>query len=192
MTKAKLVILSAQYRGKIFELTKEKYSCGRDPARDICIPDTTISSYHCDFIRSGSNYVVIDRGSTNGTKVNNEPVTEQLLNHTDLLSLGMVETLYESDDGTMTVTKANTNIDLSVDNDMTKTVVCTSAPYLTQKAKSYAPRAGKENKLFLFIVFILGALIAILIWVLVSALFPKKINHESAGEHPAASVTIVV
>lgn len=170
MTKAKLVILSAQHRGKVFELTKDFYSCGRLPERDICIPDTTVSSYHCEFIRSGDNYIIRDHHSTNGIRVNNVQVSEQMLSHTDLVTIGMVEALYESDDGTVTVTKANTNIDIQT-GDMTKTVVCIAPTgFGTQLSKKAVGPSKKGNMLFIIIFVLLALLVASLVILVYMAL----------------------
>ncbi len=52
----KLIVLSEQFRGKVFELTKDLHTAGRVDARDICIKDPSISSYHADFIKKGATY----------------------------------------------------------------------------------------------------------------------------------------
>ena len=73
----KITILSAQHRGKTFELTKDVYTVGRIEERDICIVDPTISTYHGSFVKSGNNYILKDNKSTNGSRVNNEPIVEK-------------------------------------------------------------------------------------------------------------------
>ena len=65
----KLIILSEQLRGQRFELIEDLYTCGRVEGRDICIVDPTISTHHCDFIKQEGSYLLIDKGSTNGTRV---------------------------------------------------------------------------------------------------------------------------
>ncbi|MCP3967324.1 MAG: FHA domain-containing protein [Lentisphaerae bacterium] len=111
--KPKLIVLSEKLRGKSFELDKDVVSVGRTDKTDICIKDPTISSHHCDFIRKDNTYVLKDNGSTNGTRVNNVPVKEQILKNSDILQLGGVEILFDSDDGTTTsVTRTHTGIDL--------------------------------------------------------------------------------
>lgn len=107
----KLIILSEQLRGQKFELVEDVYSCGRVPERDIHIPDPTVSTHHCDFVKRDDAYVLIDRNSTNGTRVNNIPVTEQSLQNTDILQVGGIEILYDCDDKSMTtVLKTTTGI----------------------------------------------------------------------------------
>ncbi len=110
----KLIVLSEQLRGKVFELNKEQVTCGRVDDRDICIKDPTISSNHCLFFKRGEAFVIRDLGSTNGTRVNNIPITgEQDLVNSDILQLGGIEILYDCDDKTVTtVLRTQTGINL--------------------------------------------------------------------------------
>ena len=109
----KLIVLSEQLRGKSFELTKDLHTVGRSDERDICIKDPTISTYHCEFIRNGNSYTLRDNNSTNGTRVNNVPVSEQALQNSDILQIGGVEILYDCDDKSVTtVMRTKTGIDL--------------------------------------------------------------------------------
>lgn len=109
----KLIVLSEQLRGKSFELTKDLMTVGRTDDRDICIKDPTISTYHCDFVRTGNTFTLRDNKSTNGTRVNNVPVTEQELQNSDILQIGGVEILYDCDDKSVTtVMRTQTGIDL--------------------------------------------------------------------------------
>jgi len=109
----KLIVLSEQLRGKSFELTKDIVSVGRIEERDICIKDPTISTHHCDFIRTGNTYTLRDNNSTNGTRVNNVPISEQELQNSDILQIGGVEVLFDCDDKSVTtVMRTQTGIDL--------------------------------------------------------------------------------
>ena len=111
----KLIVLSEQFRGKVFELTKDLHTAGRVDARDICIKDPSISSYHADFIKKGATYILRDRNSTNGSKVNNVPVTEDVeLKSSDMIQLGNVEMLYDCQEKSSTrELKTMTKIDIS-------------------------------------------------------------------------------
>jgi pSer/pThr/pTyr-binding forkhead associated (FHA) protein len=93
----KLIVLSSQFRGKQFKLTEDLYTVGRTEERDICIKDGSLSSHHCDLIRSGDTYIIRDNNSTNGTRVNNTPVTEQELMNSDIIQFGGIEVLYDAD-----------------------------------------------------------------------------------------------
>lgn len=94
----KITILSEQHRGKTFELTKDMYTVGRIDERDICIADPTISTYHGSFVKHGNTYILKDNNSTNGSRVNNEPIVEKVLKNSDIIQLGDVEMLYDCED----------------------------------------------------------------------------------------------
>ncbi|HEX9297405.1 MAG TPA: FHA domain-containing protein [Polyangiaceae bacterium] len=49
---------------------------GRGPFCDVCIPDPRLSKQHASFERRPNSgaYLVIDRGSSNGTRVGNQPL----------------------------------------------------------------------------------------------------------------------
>ena len=111
----KITILSEQHRGKTFELTKDLYTVGRIEERDICITDPTISTYHGSFVKSGNTYILKDNNSTNGSRVNNEPIVEQELKNSDIIQLGDVEMLYDCQDkGDVGKTSNLTGINLAV------------------------------------------------------------------------------
>ena len=113
----KLMVLSEKFRGMIFELKEDSVSAGRNDQRDICIKDPSLSSYHCDFIHTEEGYFVCDRGSTNGTRLNNVSLdAEEMypLKNSDLLQLGSVEVMFEFDDGSSTtISRTETGIDLT-------------------------------------------------------------------------------
>jgi pSer/pThr/pTyr-binding forkhead associated (FHA) protein len=110
----KIIVLSEQLRGQSFELTEEQYTVGRSEECSICIPDPTISSNHCSFVRSeGGTYRVVDNGSTNGTRVNGVRVQSQELVNSDILQIGGVEMLFDCDEKSVTsVLSTQTGINL--------------------------------------------------------------------------------
>ena len=138
----RLITLSEQLRGRTFELTKDFHTCGRDASQDICINDPTISSHHCDFVKRGKSYYICDRGSTNGTRVNNVPVQEQELQNSDILQVGGVELLYDVDDKSVsTVVRTQTGINLGAGDLDVSTVT---------RMKNFSPYAVAREKPGLF------------------------------------------
>ena len=78
-------------------LNKPKLSIGRSSKCDIFIDDAVVSTAHAEIEKmenpdSGTEieYYIQDQGSTNGTLVNNRPVTRQKLNHDDVIRIGWV------------------------------------------------------------------------------------------------------
>jgi diguanylate cyclase (GGDEF)-like protein len=74
--------------GKRFELDKEELILGRGSDVDIIIDRDSVSRRHAKIICTDGSYAVIDLGSTNGTYVNDEPVSERTLRDGDLLKIG--------------------------------------------------------------------------------------------------------
>jgi hypothetical protein len=63
---------------------------GRSRDNDIPIPDTNVplsSGRHAEFVFDGADWWVVDRGSTNGTRLNGAPVTRARLADRDRVSL---------------------------------------------------------------------------------------------------------
>lgn len=60
---------------------------GRDPGCDVCIASSQVSGKHCELRSDGSTWRVVDLGSKNGTQVNGIPITEQILNPGDRLTV---------------------------------------------------------------------------------------------------------
>jgi aspartyl protease family protein len=50
---------------------------GRDPNNDVVINDEKVSRHHLQLIQDGTNYRIVDLGSTNGTFVNNRKITSE-------------------------------------------------------------------------------------------------------------------
>jgi pSer/pThr/pTyr-binding forkhead associated (FHA) protein len=70
-------------------VNREKFMVGRHTAADLCIPDGRLSREHIRIERFGDVFVVDERGSSNGTTINGEELTEPVgLKHEDVLDLG--------------------------------------------------------------------------------------------------------
>ncbi|MBP6003943.1 MAG: FHA domain-containing protein [Pyrinomonadaceae bacterium] len=68
---------------------RDRFTIGRHSENDLTIADSRLSREHAVIERFGDVFVVNDRGSSNGTTLNGEPLTEpRALNNGDRLSLG--------------------------------------------------------------------------------------------------------
>jgi len=180
----KLIVLSEQFRGKTFELTKDLHTVGRVEERDICIKDPTVSTYHCDFIRNAGTYIIRDKGSTNGTRVNNVPITEQELQNSDILQVGGVEILYDCDDKSVTtVMRTQTGINLEGSE------IGLSKINKLQNASPYA-KEGKAGGMSQKIVLALVVLLVVIILGLIAFLV-YMLSGQQAPATPAAPGLIV-
>jgi hypothetical protein len=96
---AKLVVLNEGLTGQSYELKVEKTTIGRVEDNTFPIPQASVSSHHCEILLRGSDVVVKDLNSTNGTFVNGQQITgESVLKPGQTLRLGQVE--LRLDDGT--------------------------------------------------------------------------------------------
>jgi len=78
------------------ELTEERITLGRAPDNMIQIDDPSVSGRHAQLSLIDDRYQLKDLGSTNGTTVNSETVTDVFLRAGDRLRFGKVEAHFES------------------------------------------------------------------------------------------------
>ncbi len=180
----KLIVLSEQYRGRTFELTKDQHTVGRIDERDICIKDPTISTYHCRFVKNGTTYILEDQGSTNGTRVNNVPIMSQVLQNSDILQIGGVEILFDCDDkSTATTQMIQTGIDFQSPSN-TQTLKA-----ITDMGFAKKDRGNHSQKLMVGIIVLLALLVlglfAFLIFSMTNA---NKGDAAKTGNEPRMDV----
>lgn len=73
---------------KEFPLEADRLVIGRLEDSDVQIPDPGASRRHAEVRRDGEEYVLVDLGSTNGTLVNEAPVSERTLEEGDRITIG--------------------------------------------------------------------------------------------------------
>ena len=93
----RLVAQSQEFVGKTFDLTGQEITVGRVADNKIQVEHASISGHHAILKLDGQDYVIKDLDSTNGTRVNGEKVTEQKLRRNDVVRLGNIELLYDSE-----------------------------------------------------------------------------------------------
>jgi hypothetical protein len=76
---AKLVVLSAGLNGRTHDLNVDKTTIGRVEDNTFQIADPSVSSHHCEVILRGSDVVIKDLNSTNGSFINGEKISESVL-----------------------------------------------------------------------------------------------------------------
>jgi predicted component of type VI protein secretion system len=94
---AKLVILNQGMTGRILDLQVERATVGRVEENTFQITDPSVSSRHAEILLRGTDIVVKDLNSTNGTFINNDRITESVLKPGQTLRFGQVE--LKIDDG---------------------------------------------------------------------------------------------
>ena len=93
----RLILRSAETAPSTHELTDETITIGRSPENMIVLDDPSVSGRHAQLERSEKVYRLKDLGSTNGTRVNNETITEVTLRIGDRLHFGKVEARFDED-----------------------------------------------------------------------------------------------
>lgn len=92
----RLVLLTEGFTGRSFELKAERSTVGRLEDNNFQIPAPSISGHHCEILLRGSEVVVKDLDSTNGTFINGEQVTELVLQVGQTVRFGSVEARLEA------------------------------------------------------------------------------------------------
>src|SRR5471032_1112262 len=93
----RLVAQSPEFTGKIFDLSGAEVTVGRVADNKIQIEHASVSGHHAVLKLDAQDYIIKDLDSTNGTRINGERVTEQKLRRNDILRLGNIEVLYDSE-----------------------------------------------------------------------------------------------
>ena len=93
----KLNIRSETGESVSHDLVEETYTIGRSPENSIELHDTSVSGRHAQVVVVAENCYLKDLGSTNGTIVNGQPVTEVQLRAGDRIRFGKVEACFECD-----------------------------------------------------------------------------------------------
>src|SRR6266481_4172253 len=74
---AKLIFIDENFSGRVYELMLEKTTVGRGDQNTLVIRDTSLSSTHCEILMHGSEVIVRDLDSRNGTFVNGIRLNKQ-------------------------------------------------------------------------------------------------------------------
>jgi pSer/pThr/pTyr-binding forkhead associated (FHA) protein len=102
---AHLVLKSGSSAGQVYQLKLGINRFGRSPDNDFPIDHPTVSTCHCEISLGDNRLTLRDLGSTNGTFINGEPVTEGELTAGQSFCLGEVEFFVESAEVTVAIPK---------------------------------------------------------------------------------------
>ena len=104
---AKLVILNQGMTGRTFDVNVDRTTVGRLDDNTFQIADASVSSRHAEILLQGSELLIRDLNSTNGTFINGDKITEAVLKPGQILRVGQVE--LKIDDGQSLATPAPTS-----------------------------------------------------------------------------------
>ena len=88
MAQVTVRILDGADRGRTFESIPTPLTIGREEGNPIQLNDERVSRFHVKIQEDQDKLVLTDLQSTNGTKVNGEPIQLWILRHGDIVTLG--------------------------------------------------------------------------------------------------------
>ena len=185
----KFVVLSEQLRGQMFQINQDEITIGRSDDRTICLKDPTVSTLHCKVTRSGDKVIIADAGSTNGTKVNGNPLTEEYeLQNGDIVRIGAFELLFDSEDKTMvmSIQKTQTGIDINAAS-TTQTIKSVANSGFTERKQG----SGLSNKLMIIIVVLLALIFLAILGLFVKSFMDSQNSNAFIPAQDAPATRIV-
>ena len=78
-----------------YQLTEAVTVIGRSRRCGIVLTDPNVSRQHAEIRKQDNGFMLLDLGSTNGTRVNRRDVKQVVLQHGDRIELGTTELLFE-------------------------------------------------------------------------------------------------
>ncbi len=91
----RLVSESKEFPGLSVELVGPRAGVGRADGNELQILHGSVSSRHAELVLEGQEYRVRDLDSTNGSRVNDEKITEAMLQDRDRVQFGQIPFRYE-------------------------------------------------------------------------------------------------
>ena len=90
----RLVAKGGREPGRTFELKRDRVTMGAAAGSGVLLEHSSVSPYHAVIRVSQGRFVLYDAGSENGTWVNGEPQTGELLAYGARISVGATEILF--------------------------------------------------------------------------------------------------
>jgi hypothetical protein len=82
--------------GSRLDVPDEPFTVGRAPDCDLVLADPTVSKHHFELRHRGADVVLVDLGSTNGTRVNDLVVRDRVLADGDCIQVGASTLRFET------------------------------------------------------------------------------------------------
>ncbi|MBC7499059.1 MAG: FHA domain-containing protein [Herminiimonas sp.] len=95
---AKIVLTEAGRELTTIVLSKDRITIGRRPENDVVIDDLAISGQHAVIVTSWGDSSLEDLNSTNGTRINGQPIKKHFLRDKDIVELAQYQLTFISDE----------------------------------------------------------------------------------------------
>ncbi|MEO5801942.1 MAG: FHA domain-containing protein [Verrucomicrobiota bacterium] len=160
----RLVVLSEGLTGRAYELKVDKTTIGRVEDNAFQIPEGSVSSHHCEIHLRGSDVVVKDLNSTNGTFINGQQITgEGVLKSGQILRLGQVEIRLESDETRAAAGKKLPDQTMIVPQGVKLGGDTGTRPVHFGGASPFETKSNKGTKTFIIVAIIVGVIVVCII-----------------------------
>ena len=160
----RLVVLSEGLTGRAYELKVDRTTIGRVDDNAFPIPEGSISSHHCEIHLRGSEVIVKDLNSTNGTFINGQQITgEGVLKPGQILRLGQVEMRLESDEAKTARGKKLPDQTMIIPQGVKLGGDTGTKPVHFGGASPFEKKSDKGTKTFVIISIVVGVIIVIAI-----------------------------
>jgi pSer/pThr/pTyr-binding forkhead associated (FHA) protein len=135
---ARLVLMFNKQVVKEYPLMKDSITIGRNEENTIQINNLAVSGFHARIDAAGSDYILTDLQSTNGTFVNDKRVVSQKLSHGDNVIIGKHVILF------IGTGKEAEGKQASVKSDLDKTMMLDTAKQKELLSKQKEPAQGAD------------------------------------------------
>ena len=88
---------SGPLEGKTFPLESGEVTIGRDPANTVAVLSASVSRFHCRLEPAGHSWRAVDLKARNRTRVNGDPVEDQVLAPGDRIGIGTSNFVFAAD-----------------------------------------------------------------------------------------------
>ncbi len=166
--------------GRTYELKVDKTTIGRLEDNTFQIPEPSVSSHHCEVLLRGSDVLVKDLNSTNGSFINGEKISESVLKPGQTLRLGQIELRLDTGEGGAPVpvpsaSSAPAPVSAPAKKTADQTLVMTRGINLSEldqgargpgfgtKGTGFSKKNDKANKIFWYLAGAVGLVIVVLL-----------------------------
>ena len=151
-----ITILNGEETGRTYEWSAGTgIRVGRNAANDFVITNASVSGEHCIIEPCEGGWRIKDNDSTNGTRLNDQPITMAMLHRNDVIKFGDIVASSRGED----VPEAESNVE-SVESIPRTTIVMRPSDAATRPVDGFTKKSESKK---LFNVIIVCAVIAIVV-----------------------------
>jgi len=147
---AKLILTFSKQVIREYPFDKDSVTIGRNEDNAILIDNLAVSGFHARIDRTGSEYILTDLQSTNGTFVNDQKVASYKLAHGDNIVIGKHVILFVSSESAR-VEGGKEGIKLPLDRTVVLDTVKQRELLSKQKTVPQAPKARERIGVLSFV-----------------------------------------